>query len=150
MKTETGTCRYCGQIRIVKVPGEIDFTQEELDKIASQECTCAGAVDVRNREYAIRRGCEVIDMMETTEEVADLLKRTCAAIGRGQIEKAQIRVNPQLVYVQERKSGWINTQRRFTRVIAMNGTEPEIDRAESHYHSETDGFDQDETETEEE
>lgn len=132
------------------MPGEIDFTQEELDKIASQECTCAGAVDARNREYAIRRGCEVIDMMETTEEVADLLKRTCAAIGRGQIEKAQIRVNPQLVYVQERKGGWIKTQRKFTRVIAMDGTEPEIDRAESHYHSDTDEFEKDGTETEEE
>lgn len=36
-----GTCRFCGQRRTVRYAG--GYAQEELDKIATDECNCDGA-----------------------------------------------------------------------------------------------------------
>ncbi len=45
----TGTCKYCGQVRMVRyAEGK---TQEDLDRIATSECDCDGAQRERNALY---------------------------------------------------------------------------------------------------
>lgn len=45
----TGTCKYCGQVRIVRyAEGK---TQEDLDRITTSECDCDGAQRERNALY---------------------------------------------------------------------------------------------------
>ena len=47
--TEMGTCRFCGQRRLVRFAG--GMSQEELDRIATDECNCDGAIRERNIRY---------------------------------------------------------------------------------------------------
>lgn len=52
MDTVNGTCKYCGQIRIVQVSEDKNYTQEEIDKIASCECDCDVARMLQARNMA--------------------------------------------------------------------------------------------------
>ncbi len=52
MITINGTCKYCGQIRMVHVSEGKKYTQEEIDKIAESECDCALATNMRARVEA--------------------------------------------------------------------------------------------------
>ena len=52
-----GTCRYCGQVRIVPV----SVTQDEADERAADECDCSGAVRERHRLERVERAAENID-----------------------------------------------------------------------------------------
>lgn len=45
----TGTCRFCGQVRMVRyAEGK---TQEDLDRIATDECNCEGAQREQKAQY---------------------------------------------------------------------------------------------------
>ena len=48
LKESTGTCKYCKQAAMIKAPE--DTTQEELDEIATKECSCEQAQFQRKRE----------------------------------------------------------------------------------------------------
>ena len=55
----TGTCKHCGQPRIIQTIG--DITQEQADEIATSECDCDGAKKERERERMIEQAEEWID-----------------------------------------------------------------------------------------
>ena len=58
MITKNGACKYCGQMRIVQVSEDKNYTQEEIDKIAESECDCdvARMLRARNEAYGNLRG----------------------------------------------------------------------------------------------
>lgn len=83
-KQITGTCRHCGQTRIIyipdgKEPGE--YTQEELDDTATEQCECEKAVtaEAKNRQKK-----EAVDRMN--KYYNDII----AAIKPGQDEAGKI------------------------------------------------------------
>lgn len=55
----TGSCRFCGQQRIIKTIGEI--TQEKADEIATNECDCQEAKVYQNRASKIKKAREWAD-----------------------------------------------------------------------------------------
>ena len=58
MRTETGTCKYCGQMRTVQVSEDKEYSQEEIDNIAQSECDCdiARMLRARNEAYGSLQG----------------------------------------------------------------------------------------------
>ena len=81
MRTTNGTCKYCGQIRIVQVSEDKNYTQDEIDKIAESECDCdiAKMLRARNAAYGNLQGMlaerfpeDVID--EKEKNIKELLR----------------------------------------------------------------------------
>lgn len=60
--TLSGTCKYCGQVRVVKA--REGTTQEDLDKIATDECVCPMA-------------CKAFEEKTSYTMAADWLKGLC-------------------------------------------------------------------------
>ena len=52
----TGTCRFCGQQRIIKTVG--DITQAKADEIATNECDCTDAKVFQNRQKKIDKASD--------------------------------------------------------------------------------------------
>lgn len=52
MRQETGTCKYCGQMRVVQLSEKKIYKQEEIDRIAESECDCYTAKKMRERNEA--------------------------------------------------------------------------------------------------
>ena len=52
MRITNGVCKYCGQMRIVQVSEDKEYTQEDLDRIAESECDCDIASMMRKRNEA--------------------------------------------------------------------------------------------------
>ena len=69
-----GTCKYCGQTRIIQTIGEI--TQARADELASEQCDCQGAKVEQNRARKIKRADEWAEnRFENTPEVLDLFRQ---------------------------------------------------------------------------
>ena len=85
----TGTCKYCGQVRMVRyAEGK---TQEDLDRIATSECDCDGAQ--RERNAPVRReqspnGNRQSDSAEISTGCSDY-DRSCSFCGKGNDYRAQ-------------------------------------------------------------
>ena len=52
MTQNTGVCKYCGQMRIVQLSEDKEYTQAENDNIAVSECDCDVAKILRKRTMA--------------------------------------------------------------------------------------------------
>lgn len=52
MKQTTGLCKYCGQIRMIQLSEDKEYTQAEIDNIAVSECDCDVAKILRKRTMA--------------------------------------------------------------------------------------------------
>lgn len=51
----TGTCKYCGQVHETFVPEEIEETQENLDRLATEQCDCEKAEKAREKRQAVEK-----------------------------------------------------------------------------------------------
>jgi len=118
----TGTCRWCGQIRtIMKAPE--NATQDELDRIASDECTCDGA----NKERKIR------EMISTAESsilkvvtkrapgAAQILEAGVEQVARGYAKKVSVNVDGMLTASMYRSGDRIVVESRKTEVYIADG-----------------------------
>jgi len=58
MTHKTGVCKYCGQMRIVQLSEDKEYTQAEIDNIAVSECDCdmARILGKRTMAYGNLRG----------------------------------------------------------------------------------------------
>ena len=100
---EMGTCRFCGQRRLVRYAGGL--TQEELDKIATDECNCDGAIKERNIRYEASKARTAVEkvIMPRYPEAGVILKEAvdstahglfhAVTIGLGDGAKATMTVN---------------------------------------------------------
>lgn len=101
--TEMGTCRFCGQRKLVRYVGGL--TQEELDKIATDECNCDGAIKERNIRYEASKARTAVEkvIMPRYPEAGVILKEAvdstahglfhAVTIGLGDGAKATMTVN---------------------------------------------------------
>lgn len=92
MKTETGVCKYCGQIMTLQVPES--FSQDVIDEEATRKCSCPEAVaetkmneSITNAEGAIK---EFFAEREGLEDLEDLLMSAVVPLAKGRISKVSI------------------------------------------------------------
>ena len=80
---EMGTCRFCGQRRLVRYAGGL--TQEELDKIATDECNCDGAIKERNIRYETSKARTAVEkvIMPRYPEAGVILKEAADSTAHG-------------------------------------------------------------------
>lgn len=80
---EMGTCRFCGQRRLVRYVGGL--TQEELDKIATDECNCDGAIKERNIRYETSKARTAVEkvIMPRYPEAGAILKEAADSTAHG-------------------------------------------------------------------
>lgn len=89
-----GACKYCGQI----VPTR-GTTQEEADRIATEECTCSMASAMQKRVRSIQLAKEIIDELfprledERNTELAISLKNIVDEIAAGRYRAITIQVS---------------------------------------------------------
>lgn len=86
----TGTCKYCGQMKTV--PFSENITQEEADRIVSDECGCELASNERNIRYDIAKARNAIDKIVRPRygKTADVLDTMAGSMARGEIAAVKI------------------------------------------------------------
>ncbi len=79
MTTKEGTCKYCGQIKLMNIPET--FNQEDIDDEATRACDCAEARAYTKREENIA-GAEsgIRDLFKDLEELNDVKKLMLDAV----------------------------------------------------------------------
>lgn len=87
---KTGTCKFCGQINMIKVrEGEDD--PDFLNRIATQECRCPQAQEERRHEMKREAAGEWIEnVLEHNEGAQRLCKEAVEAVYAGSAGKVSI------------------------------------------------------------
>lgn len=87
---QLGNCIYCGQSVLLNTSGMAD--KEQLDKWATERCTCADAVKIQKMKRAKRSAEDNIRAMFSNEypEVADILNRTLPYIASERVLKVTV------------------------------------------------------------
>lgn len=132
---EMGTCRFCGQRRLVRYAGGL--TQEELDKIATDECNCDGAIKERNIRYETSKARTAVEkvIMPRYPEAGAILKEAAdstahglfhaVTIGLGDGAKARMRCAGRFEAEEEhcsRASALVRQCRRLNSAIRLQDT----------------------------
>ena len=60
-----GTCRFCSQMRAVWVKKPEEYSQDDIDRIATSECECPGALKEGKKQQLMNSGAEAIRMTLT-------------------------------------------------------------------------------------
>lgn len=127
MRQEQGTCKYCKQMRIVKVGDDKHYTQKELDEIASSECNCEEARAAHQLEQLIGMAANnimalgIIDKTVEKEILGDLRK-----IMTGERQKLSLTDGSGVTYTLTNagaKGPKLKVEERILTVITAAGTE---------------------------
>lgn len=85
-----GTCKFCGQTRMVKTIG--DITQSKADEIATNECSCKDAKVFQNRESKIKKAQEWVRLrFEHQPNIQEVFNVAVEAVANHDIEKTSIK-----------------------------------------------------------
>lgn len=102
-----GTCKYCGQSRIIQTIGEI--TQARADEIASEQCDCEGAKVEQNRERKIKRADEWAEnRFINTPEVITLFKQAFRSVANHEVEQITIKDDSWTHVIKIDSDGYLN------------------------------------------
>lgn len=115
MKSANGTCKYCGQVRIVKVPEKEDLPEDVLDQIATDECDCERAKHYRERAEKIERAELIIENLppENEKQIVSTLKTALPEIVDQKLRKVSISVDAGISYAMSRgKDGEVKIRRQ--------------------------------------
>lgn len=89
----TGTCKYCGQVRETFVPEEIEKTQENLDRLATEQCDCEKAGKERAKRQAAERSKDTLGkMLSRWPEAAEEAKTLVDLVSKGELEAVTLKV----------------------------------------------------------
>lgn len=100
MKEEKGTCKFCGQTKLVTVPDS--YEEADIDEIVTQECKCDEARAYQEKLEAeelletSKRTAEamIIELFqEEFEPSAELLREAIEPLSRFMFEKLTIKLN---------------------------------------------------------
>lgn len=104
-----GTCKHCGQSRIIKTEGEV--SQDQADEIASEECDCPGAKVEHNRKSKINKANEWAEQrFENNPEVLDLFREVFSSVTNNEVEKVSIKVNQWTHNIFLDSDGYLNVK----------------------------------------
>lgn len=102
-----GTCKYCGQTRIIQTIGEI--TQARADELASEQCDCQGAKVEQNRARKIKRADKWAEnRFENTPEVLDLFRQAFRSVTNNEIDQVSIKDNSWTHVIKLDSDGYLN------------------------------------------
>ncbi len=104
-----GTCKYCGQTRLIQTIGEI--SQDKADEIASQECDCTGSKVEQNRLSKINKANEWAEQrFENNPEVLDLFREVFRSVTNNEVEKVSLKVDSWTHNVFLDSDGYLNVK----------------------------------------
>ena len=128
MKSENGTCRFCGQLRIVQIGDDKEYSQPDLDTIASSECNCSRAAAERKINFAETKAKEAIETVlrdDATKSASEILKRSIDDVARGFVKKISVNIDGCVTAsMWLTKKGYIGVERRET-IVDQAGAEDE-------------------------
>lgn len=127
MKNLTGVCRYCGQRRLVRVGEDKDYTQQQLDAIATRECDCDAAARARVREDSAQTIRDHIEDLKIKDEwIKETILQGVGRIADMSIYQVQITDGSGVVYklTDSSKNGPKLTVRETkTTITSIDGSE---------------------------
>ena len=92
--TVTGCCRYCGQANVVMIPKDNNYTESDIDTLASSQCDCQMAAETKAREKRSTDASESIDeIFPEVESVRDFLKMGAHLIAVNEIDKLTVKID---------------------------------------------------------
>ena len=128
MILRTGVCKFCGQIRTVNVSEDKDYTQEDLDRIAENECDCEIASMMRKRTEAYGNLEGMLDERfpdDATDEKEKHIKNLLLAAGK---EMSQMYIDAiNLASGKEKYS--LSLTQKLTYKLKITNTETEVQEA---------------------
>lgn len=128
MRTTNGVCKYCGQMRIVQVSEDKEYTQEDLDRIAESECDCDIASMMRKRTEAYGNLEGMLDERfpnDAIDEKEKHLKNLLLAAGK---EMSQMYIDAIGITSGKEKYSLSLTQ-KLTYKLKITNTETEVQEA---------------------
>lgn len=117
IKKVTGFCKFCDQGRLVAVPDNKEFTQDELNQIATDECECLKAKEERERAEMLERAEYYIDNLvpDSEEHVKPLLMGVLPQLLDRKLKKMSLNIDGRITYAIYRgKEDSVNVQRQET------------------------------------
>lgn len=85
-----GTCRFCGQTKLLKTVG--DITQSQADEMATEGCDCVDAKIWQNRQSKINKAKEWARLrFEHTPNILSIFFEAFELVTNHDIEKCSIR-----------------------------------------------------------
>lgn len=125
MRAETGTCKWCGQVRTVMVPEDKELTREGLDRIASAECDCEGAATERRvKEVSLQARRSIETLLEDQQTPAAILRQGVDGVARGKIKKISVNVDGYITCsMWKGKTGSLVIEKREITVEQSEGDE---------------------------
>ena len=95
----TGTCKYCGQVHETFVPEEIEETQENLDRLATEQCDCEKAEKAREKRQAVEKSKTTLEkMLSKWPEAAEEAKTLVNLVSKGALEMVTLKVPTTLTF----------------------------------------------------
>lgn len=96
MKGCMGTCAYCFQMRTVWADNPDEYSQEDIDRIATMECNCPGAEREAKRDALIASGKDAIWMtLENRHRghAAGVMLAGLEALTSGRLKKITVQID---------------------------------------------------------
>ena len=124
MRSKTGTCKYCRQYKVVQVPKDKEYTQEELDDIATAECDCDGAEEEAKVRGKIKAAMDSIDRIlvkRQKKDIAPVMQSAVELMARGKIKKVSINIDGDTTCSMYGKGSKIVVESRQTLVECSDG-----------------------------
>lgn len=117
-------CMYCGQQAVVMVAEGKEYTEAELNKIATMDCTCAGAEDekkIQSKKTDAQDAIEMILAKKNKKTVAQVMMAAVDGMARDRIKKVSINIDGETTCSMYQKGGKIIVESRRTEVEYSDG-----------------------------
>lgn len=122
-----GVCKYCGQVMIVSVPEGRHYSQEEIDRMATMDCTCPGGEAEAVIQKRVNDAAEAIDRVlakKNKKTVAQIMLGAVDALARDRVKKISVNIDGGTTCSMYLKNKKIIVEARTTEVECSDG-EPE-------------------------
>lgn len=120
MRTETGTCKYCKQIRVIEVPDDMLVEQKDLDISATDNCDCPSASWERKRQEKLMLANNKIQELvpfdtEPARNLREVLMLTANMLTKGEIENLSIKNGSSKISMKTTSTGGIKIEKKTTK-----------------------------------
>lgn len=125
MKNLMGACKFCGQQRLVQAGDDKDYTQQELDAIATRECDCDAAVSARAREDVAQTIRDWIEELSIKDEwIKETILQAVERIADMSVYQVQITDGSGVVYklTDSKKGPKLTVRESKTTITSIDGS----------------------------
>lgn len=107
----TGICKYCGQITVVMAKS--DDSEEKLNELATDRCTCEAAIKEHRAQIEVRVTRPEVEKLFGNEEIVKLVNESLYPVARGIVKKVTIDLGD-IKAIVRKKRGQLAVDRRET------------------------------------